>query len=149
MKKLISIAIVLATLACMCSFNVSAVTISGLKDSGIDYKESTRYIANPMLGYSETVSFKPKVSGNSVPRINNPSGFVFFYVDLQNFAAGYQVNDKGLRIPLTDVQRADRTDSSKANELLDWNDNQRNHGGAEDIPISEDALQCCATLSKN
>lgn len=66
---------------------------------------------------------------------------MFFYVDLQNFAAGYQVNDKGLRIPLTDVQRADRTDSSKANELLDWNDNQRNHGGAEDIPISEDALQ--------
>ena len=141
MKKLISIAIVLATLACMCSFNVSAVTISGLKDSGIDYKESTRYIDNPMLGYSQTVGMRPKVSGNSVPSISNPSGFVFFYVDLQNFAAGYQLNDKGLRIPLTDVQRADRTDSSKAHDLHKWNNNQRNHGGAEDISISEDALQ--------
>ncbi|MCI8331663.1 MAG: DUF4832 domain-containing protein [Clostridiales bacterium] len=149
MKRLLSIFLVAATLACLFSFQAGAATISGLRDSGIDYHESTRTIANPMVGYSATVTMAPKVSGNTP---GNYEGFVFFYVNLQNFSGGYQLTEDGRRIPLTEAQKNDRVNGN-ANALWDWNlqggEPQRNHGGPEDIPISEDAINCFRETFQN
>ena len=149
MKRVICITLLAAMLACLFSFQAGAATVPGLKDSGLDYHESTRTIANPMVGYSTTATMAPKVTGNA-PR--NDSGFVFYYVNLQNFSGGYQLDKAGNRIPLTEAQKNDRVNGNY-NTLWDWNLHdgkpQRNHGGPEDIPISEDAIECFRQTFQN
>ncbi|MCI8590193.1 MAG: DUF4832 domain-containing protein [Clostridiales bacterium] len=149
MKRFICITLMAVMLTGLFSFQAGAAAISGLKDSGIDYHESTRTISNPMLGYSTTVTMAPKITGNTP---GNYEGFVFFYVNLQNFSGGYQLTEDGRRIPLTDSQKNDRVNGD-ANKLWDWNQYngkpQRNHGGPEDIPISEDAINCLRETFQN
>lgn len=142
MKKILALVMAVATVTCLFTFNVSALTYKDVVDSGLDYTESTETIRNPMMGYPSTPVIWLKKEGN-VPK--NDSGFVHYFVVMNQFAAGYTESD-GERHPLTPEQMADRLAGNKKPE---WNNNQPNKGGSEDIPLTDDALDALRGTFEN
>lgn len=167
MKKILALIMAIATLMSLCAFDLSAVTYDGIVESGLNYTECTDTISNPMIGYPSTPFVYLKLSGNT-PR--NDSGFVHYFLDMRMFSGGYtriQVDEKGTpvldkdgkyiypkgnapykKVKLSEEQTADRVKCS-FNSMWDWNGNQRNQGGSEDIPLNEDALNAIRGTLEN
>ncbi len=87
MKKFISVLAICAMLLSMFAVCSSAATPAGLKDSGIDYTESTKTIANPMTGYPATPFVYPE-PGKGIP-VRNDTGFQHYFIDMKFFSGGY------------------------------------------------------------
>ncbi len=145
MKKILALFLAIAMIACLFTFNVSALTYKGVVDSGLDYTEEPGHISNPMVGYPSTPSIYLKLSGNTA---RNDSGFVHYFIDMRMFSGGYTIDSNGVRQPLTPEQTADRVKCS-FNSMWPWNGNQRNQGGPEDIPLNEDALNALRGTFEN
>ena len=111
MKRLLSAIIVLATLLSCACFAVAED--DGLKDSGLNYTESTVMLKNPHMGYPGHVGMTLKKSGNTV---YNNSGFTWYYININAFSSG---ND---RLPESTADRRGFTPKAASE------------------PISEDAL---------
>lgn len=102
MKKLFAFALA-ALLAMMAAPPLTALAAEEMKDSGLNYTESTAMLPNPFMGYpnrgyAADGGFLMQEGGASTIHVagDYPGGFTWYYIDLKAFSAG---NDRGTGAP--------------------------------------------------
>lgn len=123
MKRLLSLILTAAMLfAC---FALCVEADDGMKDSGIDYTESTEVIKNPHMGYPSHASISMRESGNAV---RNDSGFMWYYINISAFSGSNSLLPEGVTWP---QDRVDRELSEDAlNCIRGTLENLRQNGGS-------------------
>ncbi len=121
MKRLFSLT--LAAVLLLCCFPLCAASAdTDMKDSGLNYTESTEQLANPHMGYPAHASVTLKRSGNG---IRNDTGFTWYYININSFSAG-------------NARLTDNIEARRGFTPLE-----------EDEPISEDALMALDASLEN
>ena len=127
MKRIFAIIIAIS----MCLAITPVVFSNGatdMKDSGLDYTESTQMLNNPHMGYPNVASYTLLESGTP---IRNDSGFVWYYVNLQKFSGGNELFYNTYDDEIPPVGGVDKPISQSAlNAFSETLNNLRLNGGS-------------------
>ena len=103
MKRRLAIVLAICLLITAAPLTFSAA--DAMKDSGLDYSESTAMLPNPHMGYPNSGqaadgAFRLLETGSTTINPLARSGFVWWYVNLREFSAGNEYRQGGLGAPV-------------------------------------------------